>query len=244
MDRERDLRLQGAEAEQAALASAPRMLPWIGLPEHEEVQSVFQQRGRRVNFARNEIIRTGSSAASILLIERGLCMVYADDGLVPTHVLGLATPGCALAMSKIFGDGGPSRMARALRAVVAWSLSPEAMREVLSARQDLGYFAARRLVAAEESQIEGLLANASFDPERRLASLLDALIRAYRGTPVPGWNLVPLLLSNEEYAAITHLARITVSRKFSRWCAAGVMQKAGRQLHVHSDLLLHLRVES
>lgn len=220
----------------ASRPQRPGVLRWIGLQEPDAIRAIFLRSGRSVNFARGDILRAGSAAASILLVERGLCAIYADDGLVPTKVVGLVTPGCSLSMSKSIGDGGPTRLVRALRQVQALSVSPETIREALIADPELSILVARRLLATEESQIDGLLANISMEPDGRLRALLHTLICAYRGGINPGWNLVPLLLNNEEYAAVVHLARVTVSRKFSRWAEQGLLMKNGRQIHVHSDL--------
>ena len=93
---------------------------------------------------------------------------------------------------------------------------------------------------SEESYSEGMVANFTLDPQFRLRTLFKVLITSY-GIPLrDDWTVIPLLLNNSQYGQVVNLSRVSVSRIFSQWEAAGLIRKDRRSISVRKELFSDL----
>lgn len=186
---------------------------------------------------RGETLKVGRTATRVFLIESGLCATYVGGEIQHDSVLALFGPGSVMGGVKAVSEERVDLKGKVLRDLEALSLAPEAYRAAMARDLEMAVLIARTIVRQQESQYEGLVTNISLAPADRLKVLLRTLIVTQTGEVKPDWNVVPFSLNNEEYAAILHTTRVTVSRVLSGWIAAGVLRKQRREIEVTGEFL-------
>ena len=128
----------------------------------------------------------------------------------------------------------------AWRDCVVYAMPPRTLSEEMSKDPEFGKAVLADVTAKEESYIEGMVANFTLDPRSRLRTLFKVLITSY-GIPIrDDWTVIPLLLNNSQYGQVVNLSRVSVSRIFSQWEAAGLIRKDRRSISVRKELFSDL----
>ncbi len=212
--------------------------PWICEPDAAEVVELFLRKGRKRQFRRNDAFEIGRASSEIYLLKTGVIVLYIEEGrwfdepraysvYLPGRILG-AVRSISLRPSKLH--------ARALRDVDALALPCADFRAAVLADERLQVATKDDIISKQGTQNEGLLVNLLYDPPARLVLLLDAIFAAFRLTIRPGWNPVPLDLRTNEYGAIVHATRVTVSRVFGHWKRQGLLRRIGHHIEVNAAL--------
>ena len=210
--------------------------PWVHREEHPKIQAIYRELGRPHHVRRGEVIKHGGESNRLFFLSRGLCAYYVAGEVARPTILSLIIPGRVMGDITCISGDRVNVVTRAIKDSELLVVPPSALIEAMSRDPAMAVIAARSMISKQESHLEGMVANFTLEPSARLKALLKALILSYRDTLAPGWNLVPLLLSNELYGSIVNLTRVSVSRIFSRWIEEGLVRKQGRQIEVQSSL--------
>ena len=212
--------------------------PWICEPDSAEVVDLFLKRGHKRYFARNEVFKIGQPSSEIYLLKTGVIVLHIEEGVwfENPRAFSVFLPGRVLGAVRSISTRPSKLHARALRNVEALALPSAEFRASIVADDRLHLAATYDIMSKQGTQNEGLLANLLLDPPGRLVVLLQAIFAAHRLEIREGWNPVPLDLRTNEYGAIVHTTRITVSRVFGEWKREGLLRRAGHRVEVNSAL--------
>jgi CRP-like cAMP-binding protein len=212
--------------------------PWICEPDAPEVVELFLKKGRKRRFRRNEVFEIGRASSEIFLLKTGVIALYIEEGrwFEEPRAYSVYLAGRVLGAVRSV-SARPSKLhARALRDVDALAISCAEFRASLLADDRLNLAAKDDIISKQGTQNEGLLVNLLYDPPARLVILLKAIFAAFRIEIHEGWNPVPLDLRTNEYGAIVHATRVTVSRVFGHWKHQGLLRRIGHLVEVDGAL--------
>ncbi len=210
--------------------------PWVHPEEHPRIQAIYREHGRPLRVRHGEVIKHGGESNRLFFLTKGLCAYYVATETARPTVLSLIIPGRVMGDITCVSGERVNVVTRALKDSELLTVPPTTLLQAMSLDPRMAVLAARSLIAKEESHLEGMVANFTLEPAARLKALLKVLILSYRAAVTPGWNVVPLLLSNKHYGSIVNLTRVSVSRLFSRWIDEGLVRKHTRQIEVQDRL--------
>lgn len=167
-----------------------------------------------------------------------MIVLYIEDGhwFENPRAFSVFLPGRVLGAVRSISTRPSKLHARALRDVDALALPSAEFRACVVADDRLHLAATYDIMSKQGTQNEGLLANLLLDPPARLVLLLEAIFAAFRLDIREGWNLVPLDLRTNEYGAIVHTTRVTVSRVLGKWKRQGLLRRVGHLVEVNGAL--------
>lgn len=210
--------------------------PWIHHEEPEDLKAIYYQYGKFEKIKKGTALYNGGQNGMLYFLMKGLGTFSFLSQYGKECIFALITPNRVLADI----DGLSGKLVNVSDRIIRDS-------EVLSIHRDtffkhiqntpgLALKLAQSLIAKEESHMEAMIASFTLDVETRLKVFLKVLITSYQKIIQQGWNVIPLCLSNEEYASIVNASRVTISNHFSAWIKNGFMTKNRRIINVHSGL--------
>ena len=99
------------------------------------------------------------------------------------------------------------------------------------------------VIAKEEALLEGMTANFTLPPEMRLRVFFKAMARSWGLATEPdddGLLTLPLTVTAETIGAVLNMNRVSVSKIFGKWTAAGLAKREGRSWCVSTELFRDL----
>ena len=201
--------------------------PYFLPADPEPVRRLFETTGSIRRVKKAEVLKRGGEDAKLFFLTKGLC-AYQLDGTASGRTVHLAIipPGRAM------GDLTASVHARAN--VVTVALEPS---EVLVTAP--GELTRANVIAKEEALLEGMTANFTLPPEMRLRVFFKAMARSWGLATEPdddGLLTLPLTVTAETIGAVLNMNRVSVSKIFGKWTAAGLAKREGRSWCVSTEL--------
>lgn len=210
--------------------------PWIFVPEPARVRALYEAHGRPQRVPRGGTLKREGEPARLFFLLRGLCGYLINEDRPRSQILGLILPGRSMGDVTCLTGRRVNVHTVALRESEVLTLRPQILQEAMRADCDMALTVARATAIKLECAMEGMMINNAAEPHERLAVLMRTLLNAFPAGVQPGFNPLPLGLSTEELAAVTHTTRVTVSRVLSRWQAQALVRKAGRSILVSDRL--------
>lgn len=210
--------------------------PWVHPEEPQEIQAIYAKHGHLRRIKKGEILKNSYEHNQLFFLRKGLCAYYINFYMDKPRVLSLIVPGRVMGDITCITKDRVNVTVRAMRDSEFLSISPQYLLDEVSRDKDKVFLLMQSVIRKQESHLEGMIANFLLMPEQRLQALIKTLLLTYKNAVVDGWNILPLVLSHEEYGEITNITRVSVSRIFSRWKQDGMMMSHGRTLQVHSRL--------
>lgn len=218
--------------------------PYFLPADPEPVRRHFETTGSIRRVKKGEVLKRGGEDAKLFFLTKGLC-AYQLDGTASGRTVHLAIipPGRAM------GDLTASVHARAN--VVTVALEPSevlvtAPGELTRAMRD-GRVPPEteiaNVIAKEEALLEGMTANFTLPPEMRLRVFFKAMARSWGLATEPdddGLLTLPLTVTAETIGAVLNMNRVSVSKIFGKWTAAGLAKREGRSWCVSTELFRDL----
>lgn len=205
------------------------------------IASLYERRGVLQKVKRNQVLKAGGDNPKSFLLVRGLCVYRIASAIKgSSSILSLIPPGRSMCDISAAVDERVNVETVAWRDCVVYAMPPRTLSEEMSKDPAFGKAVLADVTAKEESYIEGMVANFTLDPQFRLRTLFKVLITSY-GIPLrDDWTVIPLLLNNSQYGQVVNLSRVSVSRIFSQWEAAGLIRKDRRSISVRKELFSDL----
>lgn len=210
--------------------------PWIFVPEPARVRALYEAHGRLQRVPRGATLKREGEPARLFYLQRGLCGYLINEDRPRSQILGLILPGRSMGDVTCLTGRRVNVHTVALRESEVLTLRPQILQEAMRADCEMALTVARATAIKLECAMEGMMINNAAEPHERLAVLMRTLLNAFPAGVQPGFNPLPLGLSTEELAAVTHTTRVTVSRVLSRWQAQALVRKAGRSILVSDRL--------
>ena len=210
--------------------------PWILPEEHPRILEIYRRHGRSRRVHKGSILKGGAESPRLFLLEEGLCAYLINYDISKPSVLSLIVPGRVLGDITTVTRQRVNVVTRALRTSRVLEIPPEVLTGTVFGDPETAMLVTRGVIAKEESCLEGMVANFTLRPAERLRVLLKVLVLACNEEITEPWTRIPLALNNEEYGAIVHATRITVSRTLSQWQGEGLVRKEGRRIDVRPEL--------
>lgn len=216
-------------------------LPWVQPAVPPVIASLYERRGVLQKVKRNQVLKAGGDNPKSFLLVRGLCVYRIASAIKgSSSILSLIPPGRSMCDISAAVDERVNVETVAWRDCVVYAMPPRTLSEEMSKDPEFGKAVLADVTAKEESYIEGMVANFTLDPQSRLRTLFKVLITSY-GIPIrDDWTVIPLLLNNSQYGQVVNLSRVSVSRIFSQWEAAGLIRKDRRSISVRKELFSDL----
>ena len=208
-----------------------RTRPWI-LPRDPEVfVRFFEQNGHEFTVGKGGTLPHGGEDGYVSLLVDGLVSFAFLDVNDQFHIFALVLPGRLIGGLDSLNPQGTNVVAECMRTSRVLRVPNSKWRAFLRESVERMELFADLCVLKEECELEGTFANFTLDLESRLRVFMYSLVRSCHVEPdAGGWYQCPLSLTVTEIAQIVSANRSWVSTKFSEWCRAGVMQKAGNSI--------------
>lgn len=222
-------------------------LPYFLPADPAPIRALFEKTGSLRRVKKGEVLKRGGEDAKLFFVKSGL-FAYQLDGTASGRIvyLSIIPPGRAL------GDLTASVHARAnvvtvaLEASEVWVTAPGELTRAMRDGRVLPEIEIANVIAKEESLLEGMTANFTLPPEVRLRVFLKAMVRSF-GVPIETNEVtepddpqeprvprpepllrLPLTVTAETIGDVLNLNRVSVSKIFSKWTAAGLARRDGR----------------
>jgi hypothetical protein len=214
--------------------------PWIYLEEPPELREIYFRYGQPETVRRGTLLQNGGENTKRYYVLKGLATHGLSVATGKNWTPLLAIPGRAISDIDGFTQDLLNMPSYVIRDSTLLSLDDDRWeRYVLNDHERFKLFA-HYMILKMESITEAMILNYSLPAEDRLKAFLKSLLYNYNALS-EGWNKVPLMLSNKEYAAFTGSTSISVSRYFTMWREAGLIKKSrSRNILIHSDLFSDL----
>lgn len=211
-------------------------LPWLPPAEHPKVCELFEKFGRHQTIAKSTILKGGGDENRLFFITKGLCLYFVNYSQGKTSIMALLLPHRSICnLSCISGDK-VNVTTYAKSGTELLSISPEQYRRFIRENSDIAEIAMKAIIAKQESQLEGLIANSTLEPEDRLKTFYKALYSSYNLLGQKTLLEAPLKLTNEELGMIISASRVTVNRIQNKWIQSGLAEKLGGRIYLHAAL--------
>jgi CRP-like cAMP-binding protein len=211
--------------------------PYVFVSEPAEIKNIYLKYGTFERRNRGTAVIHGGESGRFYFLKKGLAVCNFTDKHEHSHILTLFMPGQAFADMDGISRETANCTDMLIRPSELLSLDYKTWYEHIGSNADLLLIATRSAINKHDSIMEGLIANFTLSVPDRTKVLLKALITSEFNDYKPGWNKVPLNLSNVEYSALVGATRVSISRLFTEWSSEGMLKKNNRELYVHTDLL-------
>jgi len=213
--------------------------PWIHQEEPEPLAAIFRSHGVLRKYPKGHMFFHGGDDGEVSLLVKGLVFFTFPDSGDRDRIFALLPPKRVIGDLDALTKDRLNIIAVTARPSEVLTVSGRIYRKALESDQNLLLLYTKSAIHKEEAELEGLMANFTFQLEERMLALFSSIIRAYYPLKKEDWNPVPLTLTTYEIADIVSSCRSTISTILNQWVEKGLAKRSGRRLVLHGKLFVH-----
>ncbi len=208
--------------------------PWLYPEDPPSLQALYKKHGKSVRYKKGDIIKSGGESQKLFYLVSGLCEYFMNFSTQPRS-FALLLPGRSMCdLSSISGERVNVTTA-VMRDSEVLTIPPHILTDTMRSDAEFAFTVCRHAIAKQECSLEATIANFTHEPPMRLKVFLMSLLATFR-QEISDFNLIPLVLTNEEMGKIINVTRVTVNRILTGWQKAGLISRNGKQIITYRKL--------
>ena len=208
--------------------------PWIYPEDPEPLRAFYKCHGKPAKYKKGDVIKSGGESQKLFYLVNGLCGYFINYSMQPRS-FALILPGRSMCdLTSISGEK-VNITTLAMRDSEVLTIPPNMLIDAMKRDAGFAFMMCKHAIAKQECSLEATMANFTHEPPMRLKVFMMALISTFH-KEINDFNVLPLVLTNEEMGKIINTTRVTVNRILTGWQKIGLISRNGKQIITYRKL--------